>query len=64
MIGFYALPLDWLDRYPRAVEAISVEAVRDAWQRRIRPGQLVTVIAGGDGDRAAEPAAAATEAAR
>ena len=57
MIGFYRLPLDWLDRYPRQVEAVTVEAVRDAWQRRIRPEQLVTVIAGGDGDRSAAPAA-------
>ncbi len=51
MIGFYRLPLDWLDTYPRQVEAVTVDAVRDAWQRRIRPEQLVTVIAGGDGDR-------------
>ena len=62
MIGFYRLPLDWLERYPREVEAVSAEAVRDAWQRRIRPEQLVTVIAGGDGDRGepAAPAAAGT----
>ena len=39
--------------YPRQVEAVTVEAVRAAWQRRIRPEQLVTVIAGGDGDRSA-----------
>ena len=62
MIGFYRLPLDWLDSYPRQVEAVTVEAVRDAWQRRIRPEQLVTVIAGGDGDRSAAPAADATSA--
>ena len=57
MIGFYRLPLDWLETYPRQVEAVTVEAVRDAWQRRIRPERLVTVIAGGDGDRG-EPAPA------
>ena len=62
MIGFYRLPLDWLDTYPRQVEAVTVEAVRDAWQRRIRPEQLVTVIAGGDGDRSAAPAADAAPA--
>ena len=55
MIGFYRLPLDWLERYPQQVAAVDVAAVRAAWQRRIRPEQLVTVIAGGDGDR---PAAA------
>ncbi|MHB1375107.1 MAG: M16 family metallopeptidase [Thauera sp.] len=59
MIGFYRLPLDWLDSYPRQVEAVTAEAVRDAWQRRIRPEQLVTVIAGGDGDPAAAAPAAA-----
>ncbi len=50
MIGFYQLPLDWLDRYPRAVAAVSREQVRDAFSRRIRPEHLVTIIAGGDGD--------------
>ncbi|MDR2031516.1 MAG: insulinase family protein [Azoarcus sp.] len=51
MIGFYRLPADWLDRYPRAVAAVDREAVRDAFARRIQPGHLVTVIAGGDGDK-------------
>ena len=61
MIGFYRLALDWLDTYPRQVAGVDVAAVREAWQRRIRGRQLVTVIAGGDGDRAAngEPPAAA-----
>ncbi len=50
MIGFYGLPLDWLDAYPGHIEAATTEAVRDAFARRIRPEHLVTVIAGGDGD--------------
>jgi zinc protease len=50
MIGFYQLPLDWLDRYPRAVAAVSRAQVRDAFSRRVRPEHLVTIIAGGDGD--------------
>lgn len=50
MIGFYRLPLGWLDTYPRAVSAVTAEQVRDAFARRIRPEYLVTVIAGGDGD--------------
>ena len=62
MIGFYRLPLDWLDTYPRQVAAVTVDAVRDAWQRRIRPEQLITVIAGGDGDRSVATAAEATPA--
>lgn len=55
MIGFYRLPLDWLDRYPQAVAAVTVEQVRDAFARRINPAHMVTVIAGGDGDRGAAP---------
>jgi zinc protease len=64
MIGFYELPLDWLDAYPRKVAAVTAQAVRDAFARRIRPEHLVTVVAGGDGDAAtggtgnASPAAA------
>ena len=50
MIGFYGLPLDWLDTYPERVAEVTVEAVRDAFSRRIRDEHLVTVVAGGDGD--------------
>ncbi|MBR0568271.1 insulinase family protein [Azoarcus sp. L1K30] len=53
MIGFYRLPLDWLDRYPQAVAAVTVDQVRDAFARRISPAHMVTVIAGGDGDAGA-----------
>lgn len=59
MIGFYGLPPDWLDRYPRAVAAVTREQVRDAFTRRIRPEHLITVIAGGDGDSTAAGAAGA-----
>ncbi|MBN8442236.1 MAG: insulinase family protein [Thauera sp.] len=61
MIGFYRLPADWLDAYPRKVAAVTAAQVQDAFARRVRPEHLVTVIAGGDGDRAeAAPAAAGT----
>lgn len=55
MIGFYRLPADWLDTYPRKVAAVTAAQVRDAFERRVRPEHLVTVIAGGDGDRAEAP---------
>jgi len=61
LIGFYDLPLDWLERYPRTVSAISREAVRDAFARRVRPEHLVTVIAGGDGDKGEGTSGAATK---
>lgn len=54
MIGFYGLPLDWLDSYTDHIAAVTAEQVQDAFARRIRPEHLVTIIAGGDGDRPAE----------
>ena len=35
VIGWYRLPLDFLDRYPREVEKVTVESVREAWRRRV-----------------------------
>ena len=58
VIGFYGLPADWLDAYPRAVSALTVAQVRDAFQRRVLPAHLVTVVVGGDGDGAAAEGAA------
>ena len=60
MIGFYRLPLDWLDQYPRQVAELSVAQVRDAFRRRVLPQHLVSVVVGGDGDtaHAAAPPAA------
>lgn len=55
MIGFYQLPLDWLDTYPQQVAAVTAEAVRDAFARRVRPEHLVTVIVGGSGDAERRP---------
>lgn len=57
MIGFYNLPLDWLDAYPRKVKAVTVSDVRDAFARRIKAENLITVIVGGDGDVATKPVA-------
>lgn len=45
-IGFYRLPLDYLDRYPERVEAVTVAQVRDAFARRLKPDSLVTVVVG------------------
>jgi zinc protease len=66
IIGFYQLPLDWLDAYPRKVAAVTVAAVRDAFSRRVRAQNLVTVVAGGGGDGTAadRPAAEAAGSAR
>ncbi len=47
VIGFYDLPLTWLDDYPKAVAKVTVAEVRDAFRRRVNPDQLITVIVGG-----------------
>ena len=46
VIGFYGLPLDYLDRFNERVEAVTREQIRDAFKRRVDPGRLVTVQVG------------------
>jgi len=47
MIGFYGLPLDYLDTFNERVEAVTVAKIKDAFKRRIHPDKLVTVTVGG-----------------
>ena len=47
MIGFYQQPLDYLEVFQSKIEAVTVEAVKDAFNRRIRPEWLQTVTVGG-----------------
>lgn len=62
MIGFYQQPLDYLDVFQSKIEAVTTAAIKDAFQRRIRPELLQTVTVGGTGSRAAaEPAAEADD---
>ena len=46
VIGFYDLPLTYLEDYPRAVSKVTVAQVRDAFRRRVDPDNMVTVIVG------------------
>lgn len=46
VIGFYQLPLTYLTDYLVAVEAVTAEQIRQAFQRRIQPDGMVAVIAG------------------
>ncbi|MGV6852298.1 MAG: M16 family metallopeptidase, partial [bacterium] len=48
MIGFYGLPLDYLDKFTDTVNAISREQVIDAFKRRLDTDKLLTVIVGGE----------------
>ncbi|MES9992103.1 MAG: pitrilysin family protein [Candidatus Thiodiazotropha sp.] len=46
VIGFYDLPLDYLQQFTTKVNAVSREQIKDAFQRRIDPGRLVRVQVG------------------
>lgn len=47
MIAFYGLPLDYLDTFTQKVEAVTREAVADAFRRRLDPDRFKTVLVGG-----------------
>jgi zinc protease len=47
VIGFYRLPLDWLDTYTGKVEAVSREDILRAFRSRVRPEAMSTVVVGG-----------------
>lgn len=46
VMGFYRLPLDYLDEYARNIRAVSLEDVSRAFRHRIRPEQMIRVIVG------------------
>jgi zinc protease len=54
MIGFYGLPLDYLETYNDRVSAVTRGQIMDAYRRRVHPEDMVTVIVGGEPDTAAE----------
>ncbi len=49
VIGFYGLPLTWLDDYVGQVNKVTVAQIKDAFARRINPDAMVTVIVGETG---------------
>jgi zinc protease len=51
MIGFYGLPLDYLDVFQQKVEAVTVASIKDAFKRRVRPELITTVIVGGTAEK-------------
>lgn len=52
MIGFYRLPLTYIDDFVKNVERVTVEQVRGAFQRRVHPERMITVVVGPQADRA------------
>jgi len=45
-MAFYGLPMDYLDTYINHINAVTTAQVRDAFQRRIQPARMVTVVVG------------------
>jgi zinc protease len=48
LIGFYGLPLDYLDQFPQKIAAVTRDDVKAAFQRHVNPENLVTVIVAAD----------------
>ena len=46
MIGFYQLPLDYLDAFVGKVEAVTREQIHETFLRRLHPDRFVTVVVG------------------
>jgi zinc protease len=49
VIGFYGLPLTYLDDFIPRIEAVTAEQIRDAFRRRVHPEHMLTVVVGGSG---------------
>ena len=47
VIGFYNLPLDYLETFNAKIDALTLDQVRDALKRRVHPDRLLTVRVGG-----------------
>lgn len=48
IIGYHNLPNDYLEAYPKAIGKLTVEQVKDAWQRRVKPEDLHIVVVGAE----------------
>lgn len=50
MIGFYRLPIDYLDHWTDRVAAVSRDQIRDTFARHVHPAAMATVVVG-NGDQ-------------
>ena len=46
VLGFYNLPLDYLDTFVDRVNAVTAEQIKDAYKRRVHPNRFVTLVVG------------------
>ena len=47
-IAFYELPLDYLSTFSESINYVSLEQVKDAFQRRVSPDRFLHVLVGGN----------------
>jgi zinc protease len=52
LIGFYRLPLSYLEDFVKSVERVTATDIKSAFARRIDPEKLVTVVVGAAEDKA------------
>lgn len=48
MIAYYGLPLDYLATLNDRINAVTTDDIRDAFQRRVDPNKMLTLLVGGD----------------
>jgi zinc protease len=46
VIGFYKLPLDYLDTWTDKIRQVSIADIRAAFRRKLDAGKLATVVVG------------------
>ncbi|NNE62512.1 MAG: insulinase family protein, partial [Gammaproteobacteria bacterium] len=46
IMGYYQLPLDFLDQYAQKIEKVTLQDIHRAFRNRIRPEQMIRVIVG------------------
>jgi zinc protease len=46
VIGYYKLPLTYLDDFPRLIEKVSAREIQEAFKRHLHPDKMVTVMVG------------------
>lgn len=46
MIGFYDLPLDYLEAFPKQINAVTKAQILKAWQAQVKPKEMLTIMVG------------------
>ncbi len=54
MIGFYEMPLDYLDTFQQKIEQVTAASITDAFKRRVNPQLLQTITVGKSAEKSAK----------